>query len=58
MVRLPPRLTPEEAVGLMLRTEPVVDGALSAFLAALRARAPARAAARKRPAQRAGDHQK
>jgi len=58
LVRLPPRLTPEEAVGLMLRTEPVVDGALSAFLAALRARAPARAAARKRPAQRAGDHQK
>ena len=54
LVRLAPKLTPEEAVGLMLRTEPVTDGALTAFLSALRAHAPAR----KRPAQRRGDHRK
>ncbi|HKW84856.1 MAG TPA: pca operon transcription factor PcaQ [Burkholderiaceae bacterium] len=58
LVRLPPRLTPEEAVGLMLRTEPIAEGAMTAFLAVLRARAPARAAPRKRPARRAGDHQR
>jgi LysR family pca operon transcriptional activator len=38
LVRLAPRLTPEEAVGLMLRTEPITDAGMLAFLAALRAR--------------------
>jgi len=38
LVRLPPRLTPEEAVGLMLRTEPISDAGMLAFLTALRAR--------------------
>lgn len=38
LVRLPPRLTPEEAVGLMLRTERITDAGMLAFLAALRAR--------------------
>jgi LysR family pca operon transcriptional activator len=36
LVRLPPKLTPEEAVGLMLRTEPIMDAGMHAFLAALR----------------------
>jgi len=58
LVRLPPRLTPEEAVGLMLRAEPVTDAGMLAFLTALRARAPVRATARKRPAGRVGDHRK
>jgi LysR family pca operon transcriptional activator len=43
LVRLPPRLTPEEAVGLILRTEAVTDAGMLAFLAALRARPAARA---------------
>ena len=43
LVRLAPRLTPEEAVGLMLRTEPITDTGMLAFLAALRVRPPARA---------------
>ena len=58
LARLPPRLTPQEAVGLILRTEPITDAAMLAFLAALRARAPVRAAPRKRPASRGDDHQK
>ena len=43
LVRLPPRLTPEETVGLMLRTEAITDAGMLAFLAALRARPAARA---------------
>ena len=37
--RLSPNLTPEEPVGLMLRTEPVGSATLQTFIAAVRARA-------------------
>lgn len=39
LLRLPPRLTPQEAVGLILRSEPVTSPALLGLLAALRQRA-------------------
>ena len=55
LVRLAPRLTPHEAVGLILRTEPLTSAPLQAFLAAVRVCAARRA----RPRRRAGnDHRK
>jgi LysR family pca operon transcriptional activator len=39
LARLPPRLTPHETVGLILRSEPITSPVLLAFVAALRARA-------------------
>jgi len=54
LVRLAPRLTPHETVGLILRTEPLQSAPTQAFLAALRARA-ARTGSRRRAAD---DHQK
>ncbi|HKX41547.1 MAG TPA: pca operon transcription factor PcaQ [Burkholderiaceae bacterium] len=48
LVRLAPRLTPHEAVGLILRTEPLTSAPLQAFLAAARAHAARRAGPRKR----------
>ena len=39
LLRLAPDLTPEEPVGLLLRTEPIASPTLQTFLAAVRARA-------------------
>ena len=55
LVRLAPRLTPHEAVGLILRTEPLAGVPMQAFLAALRSHAARHTRARRRSAD---DHQK